>query len=396
MTNIKSNFINSIKSFFKNKWRFLLFASIVLFSIMFFIFGLGYSTNVAKAENSGSKAIIEIVKEIQKANNELVFIGAIVVVFVFLNIMVGSHNRKKYFISNYIYMGGLLVFLSYGAIRMLQHSSYIIDLLKESFSDETLKLYWEILFIRNQRKDLTLDLIIDWFKMGYTFAALSLIGAVLVGILITVAVLILPKIKEREMYVKNRLDMVERGEIIVSEKVVNKVPTLDLTLDLSDENEVEIKPYNKTEKMRYLKNSLGYTLALLGLVFFLYALFMTITYDTFTSANDRPRVIPTLDVALDIVLSILITLIMFLSAEKVKIYEKKWSYVLLIIAVVNIFRIFNIPLKSLNSESLPVDVFIFNILIPMVISIVLTFTSAVISLSKTTRLNHFLKEIGEK
>lgn len=394
MSSKKLTIIEKTKKFFTEKWRVLLFSLIVLFSIVFFLFGLGFSTNIAKAENTGSKEIIAIVQEIQGMNNELVVIGSIGVIFILLNIMLSSHNRKKYYLSNYIGMGGMLLTLAYGSIRMFQHISTSIKLLEKSFVD--LKTYWEILFIRNQRSDITLEGVLDWFRLGNVVAILTLVGVICIGTLITVAVMILPKIKAREEEVKILLEKVENGEIKVSEKVVNLVPTLDVELDLLETEDFEEKPYNKTEKLRYRKNGSAYGLTLLSLLFFLLALFNTITYDTYLAANDRPRVMPSEHVAIDIVLAIGLTLMTFLAAEKVKIYDKKWSIGLFVISGINLLRIFYIPLNSLNNGSVPQSYFIIQILIPMIISIALTVAAGVISYIKTNKLQAFLKELGEK
>lgn len=394
MMRTKINIIDKLKKFFKEKWRVLLFSLIVLFSIVFFLFTLGFSTNIAKAELTGSTQIIAIVNRVQEMNNELVSIAVAAIILLIVNIMVGSHNRKKYYPSNYVFMGGLLLTLTYGSIRMIQHSSEAVKMLETSFEEQ--KIFWEILFIRNQRKDLTFESISGWFDLGYLSAILALIAVVMIGTLIFVAVKILPQIKQREQFVKEQLEKIERGEILVSERVVNMVPTLDVELDLLETEDFEEKPYNKVEKMRYRKNGIGYGLTLLSLGFFLYALFMTITYDTYLAANDRPRIIPNEHIAVDIVLSIGLILMTFLAAEKVKIYEKKWSIGLFVISGINFLRIFYIPLRSLQNGSLPGQYFTLQILIPLIIAIGLTLTAGVISLNKTIKLNAFLKEIGEK
>ena len=75
--------------------------------------------------------------------------------------------------------------------------------------------------------------------------------------------------------------------------------------------------------MRYLKNNLGYGLVMLSLIFFLVALFASITYNSYLyqESNDYPKVLTDMNLAIDIAISIVILLIGFLSAEKVKVYS---------------------------------------------------------------------------
>ena len=88
------------------------------------------------------------------------------------------------------------------------------------------------------------------------------------------------------------------------------------------------------EKMRYNNNSLSYILGLLGIVFSVAACFIALN-----SLN--PIGFKTV---LKVVLNIFVLLIGFLTAEKVKVYQKKFSYVSFALGGIAILRMFWYPL----------------------------------------------------
>ena len=96
--------------------------------------------------------------------------------------------------------------------------------------------------------------------------------------------------------------------------------------------------------LRYKKNKLASSLALLGLVF--NCLYFMILYampkEEFT----------TIKIGLSIVLTLVILLVIFLSSEGVKGYNKIFSIVLLVVAAFQILRIFGYPLQGLTKNLL--------------------------------------------
>ena len=96
--------------------------------------------------------------------------------------------------------------------------------------------------------------------------------------------------------------------------------------------------------LRYKKNKLASTLALLGLVFncLYFMLLYAIPNKEFYSVQ----------IGVSVVLTLLILLMTFLSSEGVKGYNKKFSIVLLVIAVIQIVRIFGYPLNGLLNNFL--------------------------------------------
>jgi len=149
----------------------------------------------------------------------------------------------------------------------------------------------------------------------------------------------------------------------------------------------------KADKMRYQHNSIGYTLVMLALAFGLIALFTSINYDEFSTEGNNIRVVPNLRVGLEIALGIILLLVTFMSAEKIKFYDRFWSlYGLFALAIVNLLRIFNIPLYDFNQGWIPVNTLII-IVIEYGLSIVGFILAGIISTKKYHMLTEHLKEI---
>lgn len=94
--------------------------------------------------------------------------------------------------------------------------------------------------------------------------------------------------------------------------------------------------------LRYKKNKLASTLALLGLVFncLYFLLLYAMPRDEFT----------TISIGFSVILTLVMLLTIFLSSEGVKGYNKKFSIVLLVCAAFQILRIFYYPLKGLTNN----------------------------------------------
>lgn len=96
--------------------------------------------------------------------------------------------------------------------------------------------------------------------------------------------------------------------------------------------------------LRYKKNKLASMLALLGLVF--NCLYFMILYampkEEFTTAR----------IGFSVIITLVILLVIFLSSEGVKGYNKKFSIVLLVVAAFQILRIFGYPLEGVTKNLL--------------------------------------------
>ena len=96
--------------------------------------------------------------------------------------------------------------------------------------------------------------------------------------------------------------------------------------------------------LRYKKNKLAGNLALLGIVF--NCLYFMLLY----SVND-PFLYKLL-VGISIICTLAVLLAGFYASEAIKGYDKKFSIVLIVLAVVQIIRIFILPLQGLNQSAL--------------------------------------------
>ena len=171
-------------------------------------------------------------------------------------------------------------------------------------------------------------------------------------------------------------------------------------------NEITPEEFEKisVELMRYRKNSLSYTLGLLALVFSIIAAFIglnTLKYDYTTMIK--------------ILVNIAILLFGFLFSEQVKSYGKKGCFGLLILASVNILRIFWAPLILLSGNTdrfgniltgtvnlawmnptwATAQVRGIMILVCLVISAACFIVSAVVGLAKTTKLQKYMDSLKE-
>lgn len=150
--------------------------------------------------------------------------------------------------------------------------------------------------------------------------------------------------------------------------------------------------------MRYKKNKWGQMLALLGLVF--NCLYFMLLYAYQDSYFTR------IDIGLSIILTLVLLLAIFLSSESVKNYKKAYSYVLIVIAAFQIFRIFGYPLYGLQHNLLTAGYFGYYpttseveftiLLIYLVGSAACLVGSAVISFIQCTRLELHMKKLAEE
>ncbi len=111
--------------------------------------------------------------------------------------------------------------------------------------------------------------------------------------------------------------------------------------------------------MRYKKNKWAQVLALLGLVFnclyfmLIYAYTGTFYYDSAKSKTAAGLML----IGVSVLMTLIILLMTFLSSENVKNYNKVYSYVLFVIAGLQVIRIFGFPLYGLNHKMLTVGYF---------------------------------------
>lgn len=113
----------------------------------------------------------------------------------------------------------------------------------------------------------------------------------------------------------------------------------------------------KDDILRYKKNKLPATLALLGLVF--NCLYFCLLYAVKTARLPDNTVTKwvTIEIGISVILTLVALLVGFLSSEGVKGYNKKFCIPLLVLAVFQIVRIFGFPLYGLRHDVLRVTYF---------------------------------------
>ncbi len=93
------------------------------------------------------------------------------------------------------------------------------------------------------------------------------------------------------------------------------------------------------DRMRYIKNSLSSNLAILGILF-------NVFYFVSLYKSDVDTYYYNYMIGISIVYNLVFMLAVFLSSEGVKNYKKNYSYILAVIGVVQVVRIFIIPMRA--------------------------------------------------
>lgn len=112
--------------------------------------------------------------------------------------------------------------------------------------------------------------------------------------------------------------------------------------------------------LKYKKNKLASTLALVGIAFS--ALYFCLLYAINSSLDGYYT--STWKIGFSVILTLFSLLITFLASEGIKNYNKKFSIVLLVLAVVQIIRIFGLPLETLKSGGLLLNGYFFKTITP--------------------------------
>lgn len=95
--------------------------------------------------------------------------------------------------------------------------------------------------------------------------------------------------------------------------------------------------------MRYKTNKLPASLALLGIVFS--CLYFCLLYGYKTPFFSMWKI------GISVMLTLLLLLVTFLSSEGIKAYKKNYAIVLLVLAVMQIIRMFGLPFEALKHDS---------------------------------------------
>ena len=148
------------------------------------------------------------------------------------------------------------------------------------------------------------------------------------------------------------------------------------------------------DRMRFIKNSLAANLAILGILF-------DVFYFVSIYKSDVGSYYYNYIIGISIVYNLIFMLAVFLSSEGVKNYKKNYSYLLAVIGVIQIVRIFIIPMKahgatvSLNGESVLVmqNGQFTRVLVYLIVSAACLIGSAVVNFIRCNELEAHLKTL---
>ncbi|CCV64093.1 hypothetical protein BN85405160 [Alteracholeplasma palmae J233] len=383
-----SNIFEKVISFFKTNKQNLLNILLLVSAILLFIYSLGFSTGWAIGNQIGGRIGDLVIKEATPANKLMLILSFLVLVSVIISMLLGTHKRKKFSIANYVAISITSLLLITTIIVYFVKISQLSKEFELLLNDPSLSEDWKTLFMINFAKPEDIRLI---FSLGIYIIAISSLG--FIGNIYTIVDKILYAKESRETYT-SMMNKIQSGDVtlIDSRKKSNNNDDESITINVDKETEIMDM---KVDKMRYQNNGVSYGLILLSILFVLIAGFMTITFNSFTNDSSQIKVVPNLNIALDIVMIILTLLLSFLGAEKVKFYKIKWTYGMMIISVVTIARIFYIPLQVLGKDELPAGRFSV-IVILMCIAAGLQIAGAVIGYIKSKKLENHLKKMGEK
>lgn len=155
----------------------------------------------------------------------------------------------------------------------------------------------------------------------------------------------------------------------------------------------------------YKPNKLASTLCLLGLVF--NCLYFMLLYGMKTSidaATNETTKFVSIEIGLSVILTLFTLLLTFLSSQGIKAYNKKYCIVLLVLAAIQVFRIFGFPVYGYKNDYLGWNYFfidnnsavIFAFMFAYLIASACCLTaSAVVGYVKAARLEHHEKLVAD-
>lgn len=149
------------------------------------------------------------------------------------------------------------------------------------------------------------------------------------------------------------------------------------------------------DRMRFIKNSLSSNLAILGILF-------DVFYFISIYKSDVDTWYYSILIGASIVYNLVFMLAVFLSSEGVKNYKKNYSYVLAVLGVLQLVRIFIIPMRAhtattiVNGETVAVmqDGQFYRVAAYLVISAVCLAAAAVVNFNRCRELSEHLKTLG--
>lgn len=153
----------------------------------------------------------------------------------------------------------------------------------------------------------------------------------------------------------------------------------------------------KKDRMRYTKNKLSASLVYLAILFDVF--FFVSIYK-----SDVSTYYYTILIGASIIYNLVFLLLSFLSSEGVKEYSEKYCYLLFILALIQIIRIFILPVKAHSAvvkiagiERIVMENGQFaRCIIYLLISSISLFASAIIGIIRSRTLKSYLATLGEE
>ncbi len=150
----------------------------------------------------------------------------------------------------------------------------------------------------------------------------------------------------------------------------------------------------KKDRLRFTKNKLASTLAILGIVF-------DVLYFVSIYSSDVGNYFYTMIIGASVVYNLLFLLTVFLSSEGVKNYKLGYAVALIAIGVMQIVRIFYIPLNAhstvvqVGKESVQAmsDGQFTRVVIYLSLSAIMCIGAGVVGIIRTVTLNNYKKQL---
>ena len=143
------------------------------------------------------------------------------------------------------------------------------------------------------------------------------------------------------------------------------------------------------ERMRYKNDSISFMLCMFGLIFNVVQ-FIQIHANCYLQTMTGKEGFNYYDIGVDILYNILFMLIVFYMAEELKTYHKNWSYVALIIGILQLLRINWFP-KTMFDNGFYDAAVLRWVEFFYILSAACFFIAAAVSFTKSTMLAAFLK-----
>lgn len=143
----------------------------------------------------------------------------------------------------------------------------------------------------------------------------------------------------------------------------------------------------KVEMLRYQKNSFGFWMCILAIICQTFSFLFMYHCLQFT---------PKMNTGIDIIVSILFLLFVFLASEKLKTYSITWSYITMGIGVANLIRLYTYFFSPYSGEDLvhniPAHFFWISFVLYFVIAACLI-AGGVVTIIKGKQLNAYLASL---